>query len=229
MGRSLRLPAILIGLCLLLSASICHPLPATAQGNSTHTEQLVPSGDEFVYTVYTVQTPDGTITVELPSEAITAPTNITITQGPLEDLPPAPSGLSFANTTFAIEGLDDLEEEAVVTVKYSEEDLQAADDSPYLLVLSYYDEANHEWVTLQTTQAPDGKSLKALTNGLGQWAVMVEEPHEGVAGLSVGSAILLGLLVAIVGAVAIGIVVDRKAFPRGDSDAPVPPPTDGAP
>ena len=53
-------------------------------------------------------------------------------------------------------------------------------------------------------------ALKARSDELSKWAVMVEEPVEGVGGVSMGLSIILGLAIAMGAAVSIGMVIDRR-------------------
>lgn len=198
--------------------------PGTAMADSsTYTEEIIPSGYidpstgvETVYSVYSVQTPEGNLSLELPKGAVISKTQITITQAPLESLidsvPPPPSGLRFASTSFSIEGIETLEEKSKLFVRYSEEDLAASEGSPHLLVLARYDEGKEEWTTDFTKSVEPTHNLVVSTDELGLWAVMVEEPADVFPVLSRGVSVVVGLVVGLGGAVAVGILLDRKVF-----------------
>jgi len=221
----------LLASCIILSAlvagSMCalfSPRPVKAEV-STYTEVVNPSGYAdpstgvvIVYSVHSVQTPDGVIVLEIPADALTSPTEITITEASGQELvasvPPPPSGFSLADTCFTFEGVDSLEESAKFIVRYSDADLAAADGSPYPLRLARYDEGDGKWTVLTTKRDATNESLRAATDGLGKFAVVVKKPAKMIPGLSRGQSVIIGLIVGVAGIVAIGIVLDRKVFKR---------------
>ena len=237
--RIQRLVVLFFVLLLALLISLC-PLSYTASGHAhfnlydhgilqyDHPDTIIPSGytdssgDVIVYSVYTVETPDGLIRLGFPTGAIDSERELVITQESSEAWPSPPDGYSWASTCFSVNGVGTLDKDVGIRVRYSDDDLTAADGSPYLLVLARYDETESEWVVLDTTTDASNETLKCMTEAFSKVAVLVKEPAEGALGIPLGLSVIFGLAIGLTGAIAIAIVLDRKLGGRKTPIVPDP-------
>jgi len=161
----------------------------------------------------TVETEGGQIAADFPAGAITGTAAVTIKQIPSSSAAAAPQGFKAGSTYFTIEVKDaggnavvTLSQPVTITVKYTEEDVEAAGGNPSKLVLAYYDEAVGEWQTLDTTVSTIDKTLSANTSHLSTWGVLVEAAEGN--GTPFWVWIIVGFVAVAV--VAGGIILSRR-------------------
>ncbi len=152
-------------------------------------------------TAATLATDDERISVNFPSGVVVETANIGLMYFPAERMPPPPSGMQMASTLFRLEGVNGLlAREATICVKYSTADLSAARDDVSRLVLGRWDDTSGKWITVRTKLDRETSTLKAATNQLGIWAIMVRESGQftlpGIY-LAVVSGILLFFITAV--------------------------------
>jgi hypothetical protein len=117
---------------------------------------------------------DGRFTVNFPAGAVLSDVNVTLSPFDNARLPPAPQGAKLGATTFKIDGLTGLlSKDAMVVVKYSSADLEAAGSDVSKLTLARYDDADNKWTIVPTTVDRNALSLTANTNRFSIWVVMV--------------------------------------------------------
>jgi hypothetical protein len=130
-----------------------------------------------------LQTDDGRISIAFPKGAVISQAGISIDSYPPEQLREPPQGYTLASTCFRVDGLTGLlAKEAVVTVKYSEADLDKAGGDASRLALARWDESAGQWTPLKTSLDENAMTLSASTNQFSIWAVLVGAPAS--AGLS---------------------------------------------
>jgi len=124
----------------------------------------------------------------------------------------------MGETCFIIMALDEngneivsLSQPAVITVKYSEADLAAADGDPNRLVLAHWDEAAGQWKALKTSVDTEDMTLSASTTHLRTWAVLAKTASASN-GLPLWSWVVIGL--AAVLAMGTGTYVVAKRVSR---------------
>jgi internalin A len=161
----------------------------------------------------TVQTADGKITAQFPAN--TAVGELTVA---VENIAPPSDrstlqGFKAGNTYFVIEITDasgnpvvTLSQPITITVKYSQEDVDAAGGDPNNLVLAYYDEAAGEWKTLDTMVNTSDKILSATTTHLSTWAVLAKAAESNGAPFWIWIIVGVGA-VAVIG---VGVSVLRR-------------------
>jgi branched-chain amino acid transport system substrate-binding protein len=161
----------------------------------------------------TVQTADGKITAEFPANATVGALTVTIEYIEPPSDKSAPQGLKAGNTYFVIEVRDaggnaivTLSQPVTITVKYTDEDVEAAGGNPSKLVLAYYDEAVGEWQTLDTTVNTIDKTLSANTTHLSTWAVLAKAADSNGAPIWIWIIVGLGAVAVIAG----GIILSRR-------------------
>ncbi|MBN1367404.1 MAG: hypothetical protein JW967_05720 [Dehalococcoidales bacterium] len=121
-----------------------------------------------------LQTDGGTISIDFPQGSVTAPIDITVRDYPTSQLPPLPSKYQATTICFRIDGISGLLlEQATVTVKYSQSDLEKADGDASRLKLAYWDEVTGSWTILKTSADTAGMTLTAATNHFSIWTVTV--------------------------------------------------------
>jgi hypothetical protein len=123
-----------------------------------------------------------------------------------------PEGFTLGDTCFGILALDGsggviahLSEPAIITVKYSQPDLAAADGNAGRLVLAYWDESAGEWTIVGTVLDKKAMTLTASTTHLSTWAVMAS--LTGAEGQ--GVALWVWILIGIGGALIVLVVLPR--------------------
>jgi hypothetical protein len=91
-----------------------------------------------------------------------------------------------------------LAEDMAIIVRYSDEDVAAAEGNPRHLALAYYDEAVGQWKILDTIVDINDETLSATASHLSRWMVLAKNPPDVdwmPVGLTGGS-FLLFLMVA---------------------------------
>ena len=155
----------------------------------------------------TAETADGQVSAEFPSGAVAGTAMVTIRTRTASGLPDVSLPFAIGDTCFLVTALDDsgneivsLSQPSVITAKYSEADLAAADGDPNRLVLAYWDEAASEWKPLKTSVDTANMTLSASTGHLSTWAVLVRTTSASN-GLPLWSWVLIALgAVGVVGA-----------------------------
>jgi ligand-binding sensor domain-containing protein len=183
---------------------ISNGITVAAEGMAV--EDIPPAGG-------TVQTADGKITAEFPANATVGALTVTIEYIEPPSDTSTTQGFKAGNTYFVIEITDasgnpvvTLSQPITITVKYSQEDVDAAGGDPNNLVLAYYDEAAGEWKTLDTMVNTSDKILSATTTHLSTWAVLAKAAESNGAPFWIW--IIVGVGVAAV--VAVGLVIWRR-------------------
>ena len=160
----------------------------------------------------TVETAEGQVTSEFPGGAVTDAAMVSMETTSVDGLPGVPEGFTLGDTCFGILALDGsggviahLSEPAIITVKYSQPDLAAADGNAGRLVLAYWDESAGEWTIVGTVLDKKAMTLTASTTHLSTWAVMAS--LTGAEGQ--GVALWVWILIGIGGALIVLIVLPR--------------------
>jgi len=180
----MKYPGFLI-LVLVMLAVMVLPIAnsAGAQAQTTNISQWQTSTMDSVDTGIvesnkecTITTQDGRISINFPSGSVNNDTEITIKEIATTAVPPPPSTYKNGATCFAVTGVSSLNKEATVTVRYAENDVNAADGNTDLLRLSRYNEDTGEWDFLSATIDKEAQTFTTKTNKLSQWMVMVASP-----------------------------------------------------
>ena len=115
-----------------------------------------------------METGDGQISTEFPSGAVAGTAVVTTESTATSLVPGVAQGFKMGETCFVMMALDEngneivsLSQPAVITVKYSEADLAAADGDPNRLVLAHWDEAAGQWKALKTSVDTEDMTLSA--------------------------------------------------------------------
>jgi hypothetical protein len=121
----------------------------------------------------TLTVPEGTISIRFPQGSVLADTTVTVSPY-IGTLPALPVGTQAGSTVFSVDGLNGLlASDATVTVKYSQADLNAANNDASKLVLGRYD--SNAWTLLPTTVDKNAMTLTASTNRFSTWAVIAAQ------------------------------------------------------
>jgi hypothetical protein len=135
----------------------------------------------------TVTVPEGTIMISIPRGAVLADTTLTV-KPYMENLPQIPAGASAGSTSFSIDGLSGLlAQDATVTVRYNQVDLDAAQGEASKLVLGRYDRAEGRWTLLPTSVDKNAMTLTTSTNRFSIWMVIAAENVPSAAQTAAGS------------------------------------------
>jgi hypothetical protein len=121
----------------------------------------------------TIETPSQDITIVLPTGAVENETPIVLTVREPDQMPPTPSGHTLCATVFTIDGVEDLNSTATITVTYTAADMEAAGGNTGLLALNRYDGDTEQWVRLSTRVNTADQTLTTSTDHFGLWATMV--------------------------------------------------------
>ena len=162
----------------------------------------------------TIQAPDGTITLELPADAVTEETYFIIREKSIQEAPSTLDGFIIGDTYFSIETSNGLAEDVKVIVKCSSEDLDSTDRSATILSIARYNEETEEWDILSTQVDNGGETLTTATGQMGKFVVLAHEADTDPADES-SSGWNLWIIVGLAGAllfliVAIIIVLRRR-------------------
>jgi hypothetical protein len=124
----------------------------------------------------TLATADGSISIQFPQGAVLGATTVTLTPSPSGTLPAAPQGMQFARTTFAVDGFTGLlSQQAIVTVRYTQDDLNSAGGDAGKLALARWDQPPGSWTVLPTNVDRSRQVLTTSTNRFSTWSVVVTE------------------------------------------------------
>lgn len=154
----------------------------------------------------TVTTSDGKVSLAFPQGAFTSNTIVTIASSTCRT---APEGYSVHGTCFSIAtspSVAELSEDAVISVKYSTADWNAAGRDPDRLKLAYYSDG--EWNVLDTTVDTTSVTASAQTDHLSEWAVLATE-EDSAWQWWYTLLIVLGFLI-IITAIVLLVVLPRK-------------------
>jgi len=166
---------------------------------------------------YTLQTPDGRISIYFPPE-IQIPANISLAYYPANQLPGLPSGFTSTDTCFKVSGLSGtLAAEATITVKFSPDDLGKAGGNAARFRLAFWDEGNSRWVILSTNLDATAMTLTATNNQVGPFALLVGAPAAtaGEASWVLPVAIVAGvIIIALVVIILISLARQRPRAPE---------------
>jgi hypothetical protein len=123
----------------------------------------------------TISVPEGTVLISIPRGAVLAETRMMV-KPYAESLPPVPAGSVAGSTAFSVDGLSGLlAQDATVTVRYNQADLDAAGGNPGKLVLGRFDRIEGHWTILQTVVDQNARTLTATTNRFSIWAVIAAQ------------------------------------------------------
>jgi len=109
-------------------------------------------------------TPGGEVTIRFPRGSVISPVHVTV-KPPMGTLPEAPVPAKAGTTALTLEGITGLlTMDATVVVKYTADDLKAADGDPSRLSLARWDADKSRWTLLPTTVDQGERTLTAGTN-----------------------------------------------------------------
>jgi hypothetical protein len=119
-------------------------------------------------------TSDGRVIIDFPAGAVFSDTDVMLKPVAKDQSPAASAGMALASTSFKVDGINGLlAKDAIVTVKYTSADLDAAKSDVSKLVLARYDDSESKWTILPTTLDKSALTLSTATNRFGSWAIMV--------------------------------------------------------
>jgi len=147
-----------------------------------------------------LESKDARIYINFPSGSVIEPVLITLRDYPLEQLPPLSEDLTSGVTCFRVDGLNGLlTKEALITVVYTEDDLEKAEGNPNRLRLAYWSQVENQWLVLKTTLDKNKMTLTASTNHFSIWSVVIAPEQilnlPLVFGSITGGCIIMGLFV----------------------------------
>ncbi|MDR9459972.1 MAG: hypothetical protein RI591_07520, partial [Dehalococcoidia bacterium] len=165
----------------------------------------------------TVTTSDGKVGLAFPQGAFTSNTIVTIASATCRT---APAGYSVHGSCFSITtspSVATLSKDAVISVKYSTADWNAAGKDPDRLNLAYY--SGGKWNILDTTVNTASVTASAQTDHLSDWAVLATDE---------GSAwqwwyaliIVLGIIIIITAIVLLVVLPKREKADEVPEDEP---------
>jgi hypothetical protein len=121
-------------------------------------------------------TSDGRVSIDFPQGAVLDTISVTLKAVLPTNLPSPGSEAKVGSIFFSVEGITGLlSKDATLSVKYSLDDLALAGGNPSKLVLARWDKVNSKWTYVSTAVDPTVGTLKATTNRLSIWAIMVTE------------------------------------------------------
>ena len=159
----------------------------------------------------TVNSEDEQIIIEFPASSVADEAVVTIREESQTGAPTTPSGFKAGATCFSIDLTADLVPGTMVTitVKYSDDDLEACDGDPNKLTLSRYDEDTGEWVILTTTVDTEAMTLTASTDQFSTWMIMVSESSAKGTALWIWLVAVFGGLGVIL-AISSAVIITRR-------------------
>jgi hypothetical protein len=94
----------------------------------------------------------------------------------IDQIPTVPANAMLGETIFSLDGLSGLlSKDAIIIIKYSEQDLQTSGGNPQKLVIARYDNLETQWIFMPTGLDTTAGTLTTTTNRLSIWAVMAME------------------------------------------------------
>lgn len=133
----------------------------------------------------TLTSPDGRVMTMIPANAVAGTAFFLYEPRAAADSPaPAPAGLAFATTIFDLTILDlagvpvpdaRFRTRITISVKYTDEDILAAEGNPSRLAIHRYDSVFNSWTPLGTTFDPVTKTVHTRVSRLGFFALMGQE------------------------------------------------------
>jgi len=117
---------------------------------------------------------DRRVIIEFPAGAVFSDTEVSLKPLAKDRAPAASANMTPASTFFTIEGITGLlAKDAIMKVKYTSADLEAAGSDVSKLVLARYDDSENKWTILPTYLDKNELTLSAATNRFGTWGIMV--------------------------------------------------------
>ena len=141
---------------------------AANQETALNTVNLTPSSASIL------QNADGSISIAFPQGAAITPVEVSLENYDIGRIAPLPSGFTPASTCFHVSGLTGLlAKDAIVTVKYSADDLNKTGGPASRLKLARWDEGVSQWTILNTKVNTGAMTLTAGSNQMSIWAIVV--------------------------------------------------------
>lgn len=110
--------------------------------------------------------------MRFPRGSVISPVHVTV-KPPMGNLPEVPVPAKAGTTALSLEGITGLlTMDATVVVKYTADDLKAADGDPSRLSLARWDAEKSRWTLLPTAVDTGQRTLTATTNRLGIMEVL---------------------------------------------------------
>lgn len=153
--------------------------------------------------------PDGRYSVTFPAGSVLSNVDVTLKPLQLSMVPTGADTVNLGSSIFTVEGLAGLlAKPATIRVKYSEDDLSAANGDLSSLKLARFDAGGNAWTVLPTTR--EGDTLMTLSDRMGTWAV-VSSPggSGGGTGIDTNTLMILGGIIAVI-VIAIAALLMRK-------------------
>jgi len=152
--------------------------------------------------------PDGRYSVTFPAGSVLSSVDVTLKPVVLDQVPSATGDMTIGSSTFVVEGLSGLlANPATVRVKYSEDDLRAAQDDVGSLKIARFDAGGSTWNVLPTTR--DGDTLVAQSDRMGTWAVVSAQGDAGI-GIDANMLMILGGIIVVVVILLVVFVAKKK-------------------
>ena len=152
--------------------------------------------------------PDGRYSVTFPAGSVLSSVDVTLKPVLLDQIPSATEDITIGSSTFVVEGLAGLlAKPATVRVKYSEDDLRAAQGDAGSLKLARFDAGGNTWNVLSTTR--DGDTLVARSDRMGTWAVVSAQGGAGI-GIDANMLMILGGIIAVVVILLVAFMLKKK-------------------
>jgi hypothetical protein len=121
-------------------------------------------------------TRDGSISIMFPQGAVLDSTKVTLKPVALENVLASPEKATMGSTVFSVDGLSGLlTKDATMTVKYSQEDINAAGMDPSKLIFARFDRGTNTWSLMRPTLDRNAGTISINTNRFSIWAVMAYE------------------------------------------------------
>jgi len=152
--------------------------------------------------------PDGRYSVTFPAGSVLSNVEVTLRPLQLTMVPTGTETIELGSSTFVVEGLSGLlARPATVRVKYSEDDLSAANGDANSLKLARFDAGGNAWTILSTSR--DGETLVIQSDRMGTWAVAAA-PGVGGTGIDTNMMILGGIIAVIIILISVFMLKRKK-------------------
>jgi hypothetical protein len=176
-------------------------VPPPGVGNITLTPSLAS----------TLTSTDGNVSIYFPQGSVLAPVNVSLQSYPVDQIAALPSGVIAAGTCFQVSGLSGLlSQEATVTVKYTADDLAKAGGDVSRLVLARWDVGSSQWTIFKTNANEAAMTLRASSNQMSIWAVVVGSVAAAKASSVLPIAAIVGVIVLVLMIVVIIFLAWRR-------------------